>query len=470
MIKAFLFGGRGTLGLISDFFKPVIKNKELLKEYEEAHFESQVQNVRIGHFFASLIFIGFFAFDYLSTQEQVLFFRLSLSRLLVVLLVLIPFSILSFQHNVKKYLRPAIFLTYLIFGGFISYAVFLFDNDQSAFSGNYYALDLIILAVFIMLTIKLKDTLLLSFVLIAFYNLVWVHIISNNPDYARGTLNFKFFMDLNVWLFTVVLSGSLIWIYNQNLSKKNFVIQRDLNLQKIALKKANDVKNKFFNLLTHDLKTLIGNQASITTSLIEDYEAMTATEKKELIELLGGASSRTLKVFDELTLWVHAQTDKIQINPEPINLLNAINEIADQLKLELNSKGVNLINQVADDLLVYCDLNSLKTVLRNLLGNALKFSYAKQNIYINANYKGAMLEVVVVDEGMGMTNHVLDSLFVIDKTNSQLGTKGEKGTGLGLILTKELLELNKGEIWAESKEGQGAYMYFTLPKANSLKE
>ncbi len=128
-------------------------------------------------------------------------------------------------------------------------------------------------------------------------------------------------------------------------------------------------------------------------------------------------------------------------------------------------KEIKVSININRDHLVYADPDMIRTVLRNLLTNAIKFSHPGGHILINSTKTGQYIEIRVEDDGIGMDDSFQHSLFKLNEKTQRQGTRKEKGTGLGLILCKEFIEKNKGKIWVTSEAGKGSTFYFTLPHA-----
>lgn len=454
---------KSVYSLIGDFFAEVIPEKSIKREYESAHYPKLLNQIRIAHFFAVILFMSFAIFDFFVIEDREILWQIERMRIGIFLAVFVPFHILSYYPVFKKIIRPALFINYLVMGSFISYGFLVFNPDFSDLTHKYYGLDLIILGVFILQTVKLRDSIILALLLIVIYNWAWVLFLSKDLSVNSEIFNFLALTRFNVWLIVVVIFGSLIWAFTHSLSQKNFLVHRDLNKQTRELKKSNDIKNNFFNLLTHDLKNHIGSQHSLTSFLVENYGKTSKEKETELMRMLKIASGNTLDLFNELVLWVQAQNSEIVIEPQRLNLANEVDKVHRLIELELNKKGIRLLNQVPTDLMVVCDENSLKTILRNLIGNALKFSFENSQIEVTAFSDSNKVFVSVKDYGVGMNDEKKAGLLELDRIQSSFGTQGETGTGLGLMLIKDLLVLNKGELFVESEDGKGTKMTFALP-------
>ena len=161
--------------------------------------------------------------------------------------------------------------------------------------------------------------------------------------------------------------------------------------------------------------------------------------------------------------WAKAQTGQIIYKPEKINLATIIKEVLQISSSIAKIKNITLNYIQSDAIEVYTDVNMLKIVLRNLISNAIKFTNPNGKIEVSAIQNQNHIEITVSDNGVGMNEETRNKLFKIDSTIITTGTAAEKGSGLGLILCKEFVEKQRGEIWVESKLGKGSDFKFTLP-------
>jgi signal transduction histidine kinase len=168
--------------------------------------------------------------------------------------------------------------------------------------------------------------------------------------------------------------------------------------------------------------------------------------------------------LDNLLNWARLQTNRIKIYEEEINLERLIDQILDTLYVQASLKKVKLICDVSLDIKLKTDFDILSVILRNLISNAIKFSYLGGTVRVLAIDKNDRIEISVIDSGVGMSPEMVDGLFDLKNLVSEKGTKGEKGTGLGLILCKEFVEKIQGSIWVSSTEGKGSTFIFSLPK------
>lgn len=252
------------------------------------------------------------------------------------------------------------------------------------------------------------------------------------------------------------------------------VIERKRNAEAIKkfseeLKELNTTKDKFFSIIAHDLKNPFITILGFSDILLSDYNELQDDERKYYIAEMDKSAKLSHNLLQNLLQWSRAQTGRIEFNPKKINLSEIIEENFQLVNKAAIEKELQLKRGLKDDINVYADEEMLKTILRNLLTNAIKFSKPNNEINVKAASIDDKIEVSVSDHGVGMTEEMLKNLFKLDTTNSKPGTSGETGTGLGLILCKEFVEKHGGEIRVESKIGEGTAFSFTLPKGNNQK-
>lgn len=242
-----------------------------------------------------------------------------------------------------------------------------------------------------------------------------------------------------------------IKIANQNLKES------EKNLRELV-----DTKNKFFRIISHDLKNPFTSLLSISEMIHENYEMVDDDEKQTGIRKIHESVKHIFTLLENLLTWSRSQTGKIQFIPEVFNLSDLISESVNLYKTSADKKQIKLVNECCEELSVIADRNMCSSVLRNLLNNALKFSYAESQITIRVNPKENFHEIQVIDQGIGIEKENIEKLFRVDLKFKSTGTSGEKGTGLGLLLCKEFVEINGGQIKVESEINKGSVFSFTL--------
>lgn len=233
------------------------------------------------------------------------------------------------------------------------------------------------------------------------------------------------------------------------------------------LLRANSEKDKFFSIIAHDLKGPFQGFIGLTEFMSENLGDMTNDQVQEITGTLQTTAKNLYELLDNLLSWALIKRGHKRFNPEKVYLRSLVHIVSEILSSQLKVKGISLTNSIDEDFIALADKESLKTVLRNLISNAVKFTPHKGTITILSDIadKG-FLSISIADTGIGMSSEILENLFTITKKVSRQGTDNEPSTGLGLILCKELIEKHGGKIWVESSEGKGSTFYFTIPSAN----
>ena len=240
-------------------------------------------------------------------------------------------------------------------------------------------------------------------------------------------------------------------------------IEEQLKAYADELKELNATKDKFFSIIAHDLKGPFNAILGFSELLAESYYDFSEVEKKNFIQNIKIASDSTYKLLENLLDWSRLQTGKINPTPEMIDLSLLSMENISVLKSMADNKRIKLYSSIQYNTTAFADANMVRTILRNLVSNAIKFTRSGGEVNISATGYNAMVEICVWDNGVGISAHRQGMLFRIDEKLSTKGTANETGTGLGLLLCKEMIERQGGHIWVESKIGQGSKFYYTLP-------
>ena len=232
------------------------------------------------------------------------------------------------------------------------------------------------------------------------------------------------------------------------------------------LKESNDTKDKFFSIIAHDLRSPFNNILGFSELLIENLNKFETQETEKYLGIINSSANNTLILLDNLLNWAKSETGIISFNPKKIIFSNVILEITKLKKSMAKAKNISLNYSSSDEIEVYADENMLRTVLRNLVSNAIKFTKNGGNISVYAISKQDFVEITVSDNGVGMKKETQNKLFSLETNETTIGTANEKGSGLGLILCKEFVEKHGGKIWIESELGKGSDFKFTLPINN----
>ena len=263
------------------------------------------------------------------------------------------------------------------------------------------------------------------------------------------------YLALAIGLLSLLLLGSYLFFQ----LRKTKIALENKNQQLADL---NATKDKFFGIIAHDIRSPITALDSVGEQM--DYYLSKNNEKKlrRLAKRVDTTAKHLTNLLDNLLNWALLQTGTISYRPKSINLKMVSNEIFDLYEPIAMTKKITLENNISTDKMVFADQSALNTVLRNLINNALKFTPENGIVSISNIEKEDNILIEVKDTGIGMNSEKLSKLFALER-NSTNGTAGEKGSGLGLMLCKELVELNKGTITASSEIGQGSVFKFSIP-------
>jgi len=273
-------------------------------------------------------------------------------------------------------------------------------------------------------------------------------------------------------LFVTVLTFILI---KRNREHKKVNVELDkmnkmISLQRDQLYELNATKDKLFSVIAHDLRSPFTGLLGFSEMLVKDFDELEPDEKKTYLIELHKIITDLFSLLTNLLSWSSLQLDKTQFVPADISLSKVVNNAYNLLKNNAQQKQVVVSNEIDRTIRIFADAFMIQSVVQNLVSNAIKFSKTEDEIKIKAEYENDFVKVSVADSGLGMDKDSLKQLFKVDVNVSTKGTKGEKGTGLGLLICKEMVEKNGGRIWVESEPGKGSTFYFTIPQNKKKNE
>ncbi len=226
--------------------------------------------------------------------------------------------------------------------------------------------------------------------------------------------------------------------------------------QSHQLEKLNATKDKFFSIVAHDLKSPLNSLKSFSNLLIDHFDTLNKDEILAMSKQLRDSVDNTIKMADNLITWAMVQMEDYQFNEETIKVKDITSNICDVYQDVALKKGINVNCSVEDSLTITGDKNQIEFVIRNLVNNAIKFTHKNGFVSLTAkSLPDGQVQISVSDSGVGISDEFKRKLFSIGKNQSTDGTDGEKGTGLGLMLSYEFMKLNGGQIDIESSLGKG---------------
>lgn len=231
------------------------------------------------------------------------------------------------------------------------------------------------------------------------------------------------------------------------------------------LRKLNAGKDVFFSVLAHDLKNPMNGLLGLSEVLVEMLPAEANSELRETALDVRNLASLVGTLLLDLLGWAQLQLGQLRPAPRVISLARAIEPTLTLITTATRAKRIELLNEAVVPLELYCDVRMNETVLRNLLSNAVKFTPSGGTIRILAEAKEDEVVITIADSGKGIAPERIAGLFELGQTKPTYGTAGEKGTGLGLPLCREMVERNGGRIWVDSTPDEGSSFHFTVPLA-----
>lgn len=243
-------------------------------------------------------------------------------------------------------------------------------------------------------------------------------------------------------------------------------IARDVSkrtMSEKALEEALKTKDKFFSIIAHDLRNPFGSLRTLSEYL-QNNEDLTKEEVKEFAEIIHTSACQGYDLLENLLEWSRSQRGNIKWQPQEFDLVTSIDSNIRLVRANIHKKQIKVNFKADKSHYVFADKYMIDTIIRNLLANAVKFTYMNGNIDIDILEQTEHYRISIKDDGKGITKDNQAKLFDLDNQHSSVGTAMETGTGLGLILCKEFIDTNNGKIWVESEEGMGSCFSFTVPK------
>ncbi len=272
---------------------------------------------------------------------------------------------------------------------------------------------------------------------------IWVHGIGELQYDTNGNL--------------LYMSGTIMDITNR---KRNEIIIQNQNSE---LRKLNTTKDLLFSIIAHDLRSPFNVLINSNDVLIEYLTNEDISEAKKWSSIINRISHQTLDLLENLLDWYKLESGKLTPTISTYDLKSIVEEITPLFTENASIKDIKINNHIIDSCLVHFDKNFIKTVLRNLINNAIKFTPNNGTISISYKKHNTEFEIIISDTGIGIPKEKISSLFEYNFDKTTTGTSNEQGSGLGLNLCKELIELLGGKIWVESIINKGSTFHFTIP-------
>lgn len=286
------------------------------------------------------------------------------------------------------------------------------------------------------------------------------------PPNNSGLLSPNFIIVINYiisyllgFCWTILYLSILNQISQKEILLKNQAIEND----NLKLKELNATKDKLFSIIAHDLRNPINAIMQLGEMLAGKFGPLSDTDKQEAINAITKSANTTNSLLTNLLQWGRSESGKLIIKRERVSLKKIVADCEQVLAETIAQKEIKFENKVTDEIHVVADYNMISTVFRNLIANAIKFTYEGGNVIVSTNIIDGKAKIEVVDTGVGIPAEILRQLFDSQFQYYTKGTNNEPGTGLGLKLCKDFVEQNGGTIGVYSEEQKGSTFWFTLP-------
>lgn len=259
-------------------------------------------------------------------------------------------------------------------------------------------------------------------------------------------------------------NGDIIWTGTLNDVSKRKAAELEIASKNIELEKLNAEKNKFFSIIAHDLRSPFNAIIGLSELLVEEIDEKNYENAQEYSSIILQSAHRAMALLKNLMEWAQLKTGKIEYNPEYFNIVALIKEAALLYNEIAKKKSITIEENLPYFLSLYADKAMISSILRNFISNAIKFTMPGGKVVVTVEEKPREIIFSVKDTGVGIPKERVDDIFKIDHMYSTIGTDNEKGTGMGLTLCKDFVEMHSGKIWVESEEGIGSCFCFSLNK------
>jgi len=256
-----------------------------------------------------------------------------------------------------------------------------------------------------------------------------------------------------------VISFAFFRLKNLIYTLKN--LNQKIGSQNMQLEGLNSIKNKIFSVIAHDLRNPFAQLISMLEMV--DSKIIGKEEFMELVPFLNKSVHQGMEMMDNLLVWSKSQLNGFAVNPENIDLHELTRDTLEKLQSQITEKKLTVNTNKMSCTAAWADLEMIRIVIRNILSNAIKFTPVDGSIDIECYQENQSVVLAIKDSGDGIPKEQLDTLFSFN-VKSTPGTANETGTGLGLKICMDMLELNQGKVWVESSIGKGSTFYISVPK------
>ncbi|HAN78977.1 MAG TPA: hypothetical protein DCQ31_15035 [Bacteroidales bacterium] len=438
-------------------------NQSIEHEFLQSYIDKSISVIRTGYWLGIFLYAIFGVLDIWIVPETK--YIAWFIRFVIVIPVFLLLIALSYAQLFKKYNQLLLIISAIVVGLGIVFMIAFSKPTELGYKFYYSGLILVLIWVYTFIRLRFWNSLLTGAVIVIGYEVVAVFIQKLTAGGLQSE-NMHIFLNNNFFFISANVLGAFASFHIEKLHRKEFMQQYIITQQNKELKALNATKDKFFSIISHDLRNPFFVIQS-SSELLQDAVGNNSCEATLQHAVQINKSVKLVdKLLENLIEWSQLQTGNLTPKISTYNLKEIARETV-LLSAEIAAfKHIRIQNLIVNDSWVQCDSEMTKTVLRNLISNALKFTKAGGVITLHCSLINSLVEISVTDTGIGIATSNVPYLFVIDKNISTYGTSSEKGTGLGLILCKELIDKQHGTIEVETELGKGSTFKFTLPVSN----
>lgn len=422
-----------------------------------------------------LVLIGFCFTDVLFRNKPELIFTRILPIVFSILLIIVKLSSYKNNYLLVVILNDLLCISTLLMGFGIVIIAFNTDFLKSAITA------LVIVMVLVMVVVKGIRSIIVVYSVPLLLFLLYILLVIKPPVSQLQELMNPIALYIAILFITIrqemarfqkyyfesKLKSAVIRtdeLYKDTLKKNNELsaLNDHLVQTKISLEKAINSKNLLFSIISHDLRSPFNALLGYTNILTNKGTNLPASEMVSILNKLKIASDKTYKLVHDLLEWSVLQTGSLGINKQMYSIKDVVNQSIELLLTQAKNKKIEIIIECNSELQVLTDPNIISTIIRNLVTNAIKFSFQESKVWVTVQQRIKGYDICVKDQGIGMTQEKADKIFDIKKNQSTKGTNNEEGIGLGLYICKELVELLEGMVKVNSNPNEGTEFVLTF--------
>ncbi len=435
-------------------------DREIEKKFLESYIEKSLPVIRIGYLLCIFLYGIFGVLDIWIVPEtkNIAWFI----RFAIVIPVLVLIISISFCNFFKRYNQLLLVVSSAVVGLGIVAMISYSKPNELGYKYYYTGLILVMIWIYTFIRLRFWNSMISGLIITLGYEIVAI-FIQHLTNSGIESENMLIFLNNNFFFISANILGLFASYHIEELHRSDFLHKQTIILQNIELHDINAAKDKLLSIIAHDLKNPFNSILGFSELLLINHSKYDNQKREKQIKIIYNTSKNTYRLLENLLTWASSQSGKIEMKKEKCNLKSLAQEIIVLISETANSKKINVINAIYEDIIILADKSMLNSIIRNLITNSIKYTKENGEIIIDAKIKDRLVELSIKDNGIGMDEKIKKSLFKIGETKSGLGTQGEQGTGLGLILCKEFVEKHEGKIWVTSEIGKGSEFIFTIP-------